>query len=360
MGGRIRGAAAGSVAAIILAACSEAPPPPRSALRVGVEVTAVTDYAPEIALTGEVAARVSSELSFRVGGRVLERRAEVGDRVAASQVLAVLDPEEQRANVTASEADVASAEAKVRQTTSTFERQKALIAQGFTTRRDYDQAEQELRTSQGSLEGARAQLGTARDGLDQTVLRPDAAGIITARSVEGGQVVQSAQTVYTLAQDGPRDAVFFVYESIFVREPSAPTIEVALVADPAVRALARIREVSPAVDTATGTVRVKFDIIDPPVGMTLGAAVVGRGRFTPERRIGLSWNVLSSRDGKPAVWIVDAGTKAVSLRPITIEAYDVERIVVRDGLDDGQMVVTRGQHLLHPGQVVEPVAEGAT
>ena len=76
------------------------------------------------------------------------------------------------------------------------------------------------RTSQGALDGAKAQLGTAQDQSDQTVLKAGAAGFVTARVAEAGQVVQSGQTVYTLAQDGPRDAVFDVYEAFFVGEPA--------------------------------------------------------------------------------------------------------------------------------------------
>lgn len=340
----------------LVGACSEAPPPVRPLLRVGIVVATVSEYAPDIVLTGEVMARVSSDLSFRVGGRVLERKVEVGEHVSAAQVLAILDPEEQQASVASAEADVASAEAKLRQATATFERQKTLIGQGFTTRREYDQAEQDIRTTRAALEGARAQLATARDQLDQTTLRAGAAGIITGRSVEAGQVVQSAQTVYTLAQDGPRDAVFTVYESIFVREPADSTITVALLSDPNVAGQARLREVSPVVDPQAGTVRVKFDIVDPPAAMTLGAALAGVGRFKPQRLVLLPWDALSSRDGRPAIWVVDGARKTVSLRSIAVEGYEVGRIVVREGVEDGQMVVTRGQQLLRPGQVVEPVA----
>lgn len=341
--------------ASLLSACGEEAAPPSPPLRVVVQTVQRSEYSPTVSLTGEVIARVVSELSFRTSGRVVDRRVEIGDHVTADQILATLDPEEQQANVTAARAGVQAAEAQLRQTTSAFDRQRTLLTQGFTTRREHDQAEEALRTAQSRLDAARAELGTAQDQLNQTTLRAGTAGIITARNVEAGEVVQAAQTVYTLAQDGPRDAIFNLYESIFIHEPANRTIRVALVADPGVTGTARPREISPVVDPASGTVRVRLEIIDAPAAMTLGAALIGTGQFQPQPVILLPWSALSSAEGGPAVWVVDPATRAVSLRRITVEAYEVERILVRDGLEPGQVVVTRGQQLLRPGQVVDPV-----
>ena len=161
-------------------------------------------------LTGEVRARFQADLSFRVSGRVIERFADVGSHVEPGQVLALLDPAEQQADVDAASAAVAAAESQLRVAKATFERQKSLISSGFTTRPSYDQAQEGLRIAEGALETAKAQLGSANEALSYTALRAEAAGVITARNLEVGQVVQVAQTVFALAQDGERDAVFDV------------------------------------------------------------------------------------------------------------------------------------------------------
>ena len=350
-----RAAYAIGIAGLLLCSCGRESPPPPPPLKVIVEAVQPADFASTVSLTGDVAARVTSELSFRVGGQILERKAEVGDHVTAGQVLATLDPQEQQANLVAAQAGIEASQAQLRQAASTFERQKELIGSGFTTRRDYDQAEAALRSAQGSLESAKAQLGTAQDQLDQTTLRAGVAGVLTARKAEAGEVVQAAQTVYSLAQDGPRDAVFNVYESIFVRERTGDTIRVALLGNPAIEREAHVREISPAVDTSSGTVRVKFEIIDPAPEMTLGASVIGSGRFKSRHMIALAWTALSADSGKPAVWVVDPASKAVSLHTIEIESYELGRILVRQGLEPGQLVVSRGQQLLRPAQVVDPV-----
>ena len=347
------------LAVTALAACQQQTNQPENPPAV-VQVKAATlaAYAPTVRLTGEVRAQVESDLSFRVGGRITERLVNVGDRVTADQVLARLDPQQQQATMTAADAAVQSAEAILRQATSSYERQKALLAEGYTTKREHDQIQEAFRTAQAALDTARAQFGTARDHLSDTVLRAGAPGVITARNAEAGQVVQVAQTVFSIAQDGPRDAVFNVYESIFTRELGNPTIALTLVSDPTVMAKGTVREISPTVDRATGTVRAKVAIEHTPAAMTLGAAVVGEGRFQTRKLVMVPWSALSSGNGQPAVWIVDPRTKTVSLRLITVEGYETGKVIVREGLQTGEIVVTAGVQLLRPNQVVA-FTEGA-
>ncbi|GEO17622.1 acriflavin resistance protein [Microvirga aerophila] len=345
--------------ALGLTACQQQASQPQSLpTMVQVETVTLTDYAPPVRLTGEIRARVESDLSFRVAGRISERLVNVGDHVTADQVLARLDPQQQQATLTAAEAAVQAAEAVLRQNTSTYGRQKALLAQGFTTKREHDQAQEAFRTAQAALDTARAQLGTARDQLSDVVLRAGVPGVITARKAEAGQVMQVAQTVFSIAQDGSRDAVFNVYETIFTRQPADPAIELTLVSDPAVKAEGTVREISPTVDPSSGTVRVKVGIEHPPAAMTLGAAVVGEGRFQARKLVMVPWSALSSKNGHPAVWTVDPGTRAVSLKPIMIEGYETGKIVVREGLRPGETVVTGGAQFLRPQQAVA-FTEGA-
>lgn len=348
------------VALLLLAGCGqEAAPPDNPPLSVGVETARATDYAPSIVLTGEVRARIQSDLSFRVSGRVIARNVEVGAHVTPDQVLAEIDPQEQQANVTAAEATVQAAEAQLRQATSAFERQKQLLERGFTTRREYDQAEASFRTAQGTLDSSQAGLATARDQLTHTSLRAGVAGTVTARNVEVGQVVQAAQTMFTLAQDGPRDAVFNVYESVFVHPPAEDgTIDLVLVSDPSVTAKGHVREVSPTIDPATGTVRVKVNIENPPAAMALGAPVIGSGKLRARSLVILPAAALTTDKGVPAVWVVDPAKKTVSLRRIVVDSYHTGEIVLSSGVAAGEIVVTSGAQLLWPDKVVA-FAKGA-
>jgi RND family efflux transporter MFP subunit len=292
-----------------------------------------------LTLTGEVQARFSANLSFRVTGRVIARMVEVGDHANAGDVLAVLDPVEQQADVDAATAAVASAEAQLRVAQATHDRQQSLITSGFTTRTVYDQAQEGLRTAEGALEAAKAQLGTAKDALGFTKLRAEAAGVITARNVEVGQVVQAAQSVFSLAQDGERDAVFYVYESAFLGDTDPGHVSLKLVSDSSVTASGRVREVSPVVDPKSSTIRVKVSIENPPPAMTLGSAVAGTVKAKAEQRMAVPWRALMAAGSKPAVWIVDPATRTVSLKPIAVGAYDAREVLIKSGLRPGERVV---------------------
>ncbi|WP_035724671.1 efflux RND transporter periplasmic adaptor subunit [Bradyrhizobium sp. ARR65] len=336
-----------------LAACSDgAATPAKRAAFVHTEIVRSQDQQASVTLTGEVQARFSADLSFRVTGRVIARLVEVGDHVNAGDVLAVLDSAEQQADVSAGTAAVASAEAQLRVAQATYDRQKALMTSGFTTRTVYDKAQEGLRTAEGGLEAAKAQLGTAKDALGYTKLRAEAAGVITARHVEVGQVVQAAQSVFSLAQDGERDAVFYVYESVFLGDTDPGRVSLTLVSDRNVTASGRVREVSPVIDPKSSTIRVKVAIENPPPAMTLGSAVAGKVKAKAQQRIALPWTALMAAGNKPAVWTVDPATRTVSLKPIVIGAYDAREVLIKSGLQPGERVVIEGGKLLSIGELV--------
>lgn len=333
------------------AAASEAVPLLAQTL-VRTQVAAETSVASEAVFTGDIQAQAQTSVSFRTSGKIAERQVEVGDHVAANQVLARLDPQEQRANLANAEAVLASAEAQATQAKLTYERQKSLLASGFTTRPSYDNAEQQLRVSQAAVESAKAALGTAREQFSYTELRAGVAGIVLSRSLETGQVVQAGQSVLTVAQDGPRDAVFNVYEALLAGPPASGTVEVTLQADPDVRGVGTVREIAPSVDPASGTVRVKVGLRETPPGMSLGAVVIGRGRFAERRAVVLPWSALYRWRGRPAIWVRDPATSTVEPRVVTIERYAPDSIALKDGVRPGEEVVIAGIQFLRPGLAV--------
>ena len=251
--------------AALLSACKDHSHTPveRSAL-VHTELVQPRNGQATVTLTGEIQARYSADLSFRVSGRVLARLVDVGAHVDAGDLLARLDPAEQQADFDAATAGVAAAAAQLRVAQATFDRQSSLLSNGFTTRVAHDQAQEQLRTAQSTLESAKAELARTHETLGDTELHARAAGVITARSLELGQVVQAAQSVFTLAQDGERDAVFDVPESMFFGGLEQGRVSLALVPDAGVTATGEVREISPAVDPKSATVRVKVAIQNPP------------------------------------------------------------------------------------------------
>lgn len=335
-----------------LAGCNDhgGAPAARAAF-VRTEIVQPKDRQASITLTGEVQARFRADLSFRVSGRVIARYVEVGAHVKAGEVLALLDPAEQEADVDAATAAVLAADSQLRVAKATFERQKSLIASGFTTRTAYDQAQEGLKTAEGALEAARAQLGTSKDALGYTALRAEADGVVTARNIETGQVVQAAQPAFSLAQDGERDAVFDIYESV-IGNADSRSVSLALVSDAGVTASGQVREISPAVDARSSTIRVKVAIKDPPAAMTLGSAVAGTVNVKTERQIALPWRALMAAGTRPAVWIVDPATRTASLKAVRVGGYEAGEVLIEAGLEPGERVVVDGGKLLSAGQPV--------
>lgn len=335
----------------VLGGCEDQVASSKPPLFVLTDTIAPDDRETSVTLTGDIQARVSADLAFRVSGRVVARTVDVGAHVDKGDVLAKLDPTEQQADLDAATAAVAAAESQLRVATATYERQQTLLAKGFTTRVAFDQAQEGLRSAEGSLEAARAQLGISKDAFDYTELRAGASGVITARNIEVGQVVQAAQPAFGLAQDGDRDAVFDVYESIFFRQPEDDKIELTLVSDRTIKASGRVREVSPTIDPKNATVRVKVAIADPPRAMTLGSAVAGTARRKSAGQITVPWSALTAIGSAPAVWVVEPA-RTVSLRPVMVDGYESGFVVIKSGLQAGERVVVDGGKLLSMGQSV--------
>lgn len=319
---------------------------------VAVETARMSSDALHATGTGEVKARVETSLSFKASGRISARLVDVGDHVKAGALLATLDPAEREADIEAARAAVTAQEATLRLANSAMKRREALTRSGVLAQRELDAAEQQLRSAESDLASLKARLATAEVALAQTELRAEADGIITARHVEVGQVVQPSAPAFTLARDGDRDAVFNVQEVALSGNRPPVSIRVRLLSNPEIEANATLREVSPVIDRALGTVRVKLAISNPPPAMTLGAPIVAEVEVERRERIYVPWQALTASDGKPAVWVVDPKTRKTILRPLAVDRYDTTRAVLTGGLSPGEIFVVSGARFLREGQEV--------
>lgn len=337
-----------------LAGCGDDKPAEPTHPRVAVQNVQASDFAASITLTGDVQARVQTDLSFRVGGKIIARSVDVGDHVTAKQVLARLDPKDLQTNVDSAKAEVFAEQARVTQTAAAFVRQQKLLPKGYTSQSEYDAAQANLRSSQSALKAAQAQLANAREQLSYTALVAEAPGVITARQAEVGQVVQPTVPIFSLATDGDRDAVFNVYESLLVAPPGDHDITVSLVDNPKIQAQGRVREITPTVSADSGTVQVKMALRNVPAGMELGSVVSATGAGQGKRSVELPWSALTKDLHDPAVWVVGEGNK-VNLKKVEVVRYLTGKVVIGEGLQDGDTVVVVGGQLLHPDMQVEVV-----
>jgi RND family efflux transporter MFP subunit len=338
--------------AAALAGCHEKAPPAAQARPVRTVTVERGAEGETVALTGQVQAKDHVGLAFRLDGRMTERPVNVGDVVSAGQVVARLDPQIQQNTLNSAQANRSSAEAQLTEARLTFERQEKLLKTGATPRDKYDQAQQTMLSAQGQVDSARAQVSTAQEQLGYTVLSADAPGQVTAVGAEPGEVVRAGQMIVELARQGGRDAVFDVPEGLIRTGPRDPVVEITLNDDPKVKATGRVREVAPGANAATRTFQVKVGLIDPPEAMRLGSIVTGRIRLAAPPGVEVPASALTESDAGPAVWVVDPHEQTVALRTVKVLRYDAASAVITEGLERGDIVVTAGVQVLHPGQKV--------
>ena len=158
--------------------------------------------------------------------------------------------------------------------------------------------------------------------------------------------------VVRLARQRGRDAVFDVPGQLLRSAPSASQITVRLTDDPSVTASGRVREIAPQADPVTRTFEVKVGLNDPPEAMRLGSTVTGSVKLETEPTISIPASALTEFNRAPAVWIVDPKNLTVSLRNVELLRHDPGTVVIAQGIETGDVVVTAGVQALHPGQKV--------
>jgi RND family efflux transporter MFP subunit len=346
------------VCVLVLALLAAARPAgAEDALPVEILTAAATPQTIDYQLAGTIEAPDVVVAGFRDGGRILSVAVNVGDRVAKGQELARVDPAQAQAARDAAEAALTGAEAALTEAQASYDRVTARLASGVATRAELDSATQALATTRASRDQARAQLSKARRAVEDCVLRAPQDAIVTTRAAEPGQVVGPGATVVILASDSRRQAVFYAPDSVDLDAFLGQRLQLSLIDRPETTLTARLSEVSPVVDAATGTVRVKADIATlPPGDPLLGTPVLGHLALTLPPAIRLPWDALTATARGPAVWTVDPASHAVALTPVTISAYGEDTITLAAGLAPGQQVVGAGSQLLYPGRIVTKAA----
>lgn len=341
-----------------LTGCEQPPPaekPLRPVLSQLVEVKA--DWR-DSTYAGEVKARHETPLSFRIGGKIIDRRVDVGDNVAVGATLAQIDPADYELELVEAEAKVSAAKAEKSKAQTDVARYKKLLEKKLISNADYTDFSNKLSIAKARLRQSEAGLEVTRNQAIYTTLKTDHAGVVTSVAMEKGQVVAAGQTVLRVALDGKKEVVIAVGENRLDELKEAHEIQVSLWANPDKTYKGGLREISPGADPITRTYSAKITLLeaDPAVQLGMTATVTVRRQMEGEVvRLPLS-SIYQQESGEPAVWLVNADNK-VNLVPVEVAEYTFDKALIRAGLSSGQRVVTAGVHKLTPGQQVR-VAEG--
>ncbi len=307
---------------------------------------------------GSVEPRYTTNIGFRVLGRLISRPVNVGDLVEEGEILAAIDPTTLELAVQSARAELSRNKARLANATATEERKRTLIASNSTTKASLDDAEYARAGAQASVAHAQANLTKALEQLGYAQLKAEFAGVVTAVSADVGQVVSPGQTVVTVARPDVREAVVDVGPDFPVALQPGLSFTVSLQLLPAIKVEGRIREIAPEADDATRMRRIRIALIDPPASFRLGSTVTATLSKLHNEVLRVSASAVLTEDGDTFVWVVDLPASTVSLRKVALSA-EGNGMRVDAGLAAGTRIVTAGIHSLKQGQQVR-IEEDAT
>jgi multidrug efflux system membrane fusion protein len=339
---------------LTLAACSSDAKPEESPRPVLVTHPGESNQT-ATAFAGEVRAREESPLSFRVGGKPIERKVDVGAHVRKGDLLAVLDPGDLQAQARAAQAQLTAAQAELNRAKADQVRFARLANDQLVSRSTLDAQNAATQAAQEQVNSARANLEVARNQAAYSQLRAPADGVIATRSAEAGQVVAAGQGVFSLAADGVREVAFALPEGIVSEIKPGQPVLVESWSQTGKRWPGRIREISPAADPASRTYAARISVDAPAGALELGQSA--RVYLPGNGNGGLSVPLAAVQRGPKgnAVFVVDPKTSTLKLQPVQTGPFGEDRVPVISGVDADDWVVAAGGHLLRVGQKVQPV-----
>jgi len=335
----------------VLAACSK-PAPPVEDIRPVRVAQLVADKGGERAqFSGDVRPRYESQLGFRVGGKIVERKVDVGALVKRGTVLMRLDPQDLKLAETQARSSLRAAETERELAAADFKRHVNLRSQNFVSQAVLDTKQSALKAAQANVEAARAGLRGQSNQANYTTLIADVDGVVTAIDAEVGQVVQPGTPVVRVARTVEKEVVIGIPEDKVegLRESGAVVVRLWANADQTIPGT--IREISPVADAATRTYTVKValpETADVRLGMSATVELATGAAPTGALRAPLT--ALVNNKGASSVWIVENG--AVKLVPVQVTGQVDNDVLVTGAVRAGQNVATAGVNLLKPGQKV--------
>lgn len=341
---------------MIIAGCSDQDKPTQSVARP-VKVFRIEDAAMVgvMSFAGEVRARIETPLSFRVAGKLLERKVDVGDQVRKGQLLAILDDNDYRLAVQVLKAQLASAQADSNFLRDDLGRYRELLSQQVISPPEFERHETAYTTARERTASLEAQLAQTLNQLTYTELHADSEGVVTALAVEAGQVLAAGQAVVTLAQLDEKEVHFDIPEHRLAEVNRQQAVGVSLWLDDERLLKAKIREIASAADPASRTYRIKATLLEgletAQLGMTAtihiaantasGIAIPLSAVYTPQ-----------NQPDHPLVWLVDEQAATVKSVPVRLGATLAGERIAVEGVAVGQLLVSAGVQRLAEGQAV--------
>ena len=341
-----------AASALALCACGDKQQSdPRTAAPLVRAATIEDAGAASRAYTGTVAARVQSDLGFRVAGKVLERLVDTGQTVKRGQALMRIDPADLRLAAHAQQEAVAAAQARASQTAQDEARYRDLRGKGVVSASAYDQMRAAADSAKAQLNATEAQAAVARNASRYAELVADADGVITDTLAEPGQVVSAGQAVLRMARAGSREAVIQLPETL---RPAVGSVgQATLFGNEGAPVAVTLRQLSDTADRMTRTFEARYVLEGALADAPLGATVTVR---IPDGHAGAGLSVpigaLFDAGKGPGVWVIQGQPEKVSWRPVQVRRLSDDAAQIAGEVKQGERIVALGTHLLREGEQV--------
>lgn len=306
----------------------------------------------------QIEARHQADLGFQVGGRIIQREVELGERVAAGQVLFSLDPQDLRLAQNAAQAQQDAAQAELAQLQIEYQRAQTLKEENFISQAEVERRKLAVDAAAARLQQAKAQLDAQRNQTRYASLRAPAAGVVTALYGDAGQVVAAGQPVLRWADESSLQARIAMPERAFgaVKTGQSATVQVWAVAQQGVQAT--VRELAQSADNQTRSFEVILDLTSPSPQVRPGmSATVTFESQLEGQAFRLPLSALVAEPTGAYVWVFDEAQGKVNRRPVQPHDVSESSFLVKDNLRDGELIVTAGTHVLNEGQAARRFVE---
>ncbi|MBV6845986.1 efflux RND transporter periplasmic adaptor subunit [Xanthomonas campestris pv. paulliniae] len=364
-----------AAATTLMAACSSRQPPRMPQTQVGVQTLKVQRLAVDQTLSGRTVAYVTSDVRPQVGGILRKRLFTEGQDVQAGQVLYEIDPASYQAAYDTAKGDLAQAEAAVLSARPKAQRYQTLVGLDAVSKQDGDDALATLRSNQAAVVAAKASLQTARINLDYTRITAPVSGRIGTSSYTPGALVSAGQSE-VLATINQLDPIY-----VDVTQSSAQLLQLRRQLDTgqlkAVDGKAEVtlqledgstyahsgtlEVVDAAVDTATGTVKLRAVVPNPERVLLPGMYVTAKlSMAVDEQAILVPQQAISRNSKGQAVAMVVGSDNKVAQRVLTTGDAIGDKWVVRQGLKAGDKVIVQGLQKASVGAEVRAVEVSQT
>jgi RND family efflux transporter MFP subunit len=303
--------------------------------------------------TGVVGARVQSDLSFRVSGKIVARLVDAGQVVKRGQPLMRLDPIDLALTARSQQELVDAAQARAKQTADDEIRYRDLVAAGAVSASTYEQIKAAADSARAQLTALQAQADVAHDASSYTELLADADGVVVDTVAEPGQVVSPGQVVIRLAHAGPREAVVQFPETLRPRLGSMAHVSLYGDADDAVPAT--LRQLSDAADPLTRTYEARYVLqgamANAPLGATLTLSLPSDDTSF-ESALEIPIGALFDPGTGTGVWTVGGTPARASWHKVKVLALTDDTADVSGDIHPGDQVIALGAQLIQAGETV--------